>query len=526
MVCLAAAVLTKSGKVLIARQFVEMPRMRIENLLATFPKLVGADKQHNTVETAEVRYVYQPIENLMVLLMTNKLSNIVADLELLRLFAKVLTEYCPGEIEEANVCKHAFELVFAFDEVVAMGHKENVTMRDIQINIEMESHEEKLSLMIRQSKEREAREKAKEKEKEIARNKGGALGSKGGIGGGIGSMPEAPSSLGPVTIPSGTGIDSSMGMSGMGQGMGMDRPPTYQKPLAKGVGMALGKKKIGGGASLLQQLVDTGEVDDAPHMPGKAAPAATGGAAPANRVMSDAIQLTVDEKVVVSMNRDGGLESMEVKGDLTLLITDSAMGKVTLPLRMGENPGFQFKTHPNINKQLFSAESTLGLKDPTKAFPTGSALGVLKWRLATTEESLVPLLINCWPTQTEAGGFTVNVEYELQQSHMELRDVHITIPVPAADAPTVTDGEGASFNKREGMLTWVIPVIDSANGSGSIEFTAAVDSPDAFFPIDVRFHSQKTFCEMEVPTVVSAEDGSSLPFGKVGGLSVETYRVN
>jgi len=173
MVCLAAAVLTKSGKVLLARQFVEMPRMRIENLLATFPKLVGADKQHNTVETAEVRYVYQPIENLMVLLMTNKHSNIVADLELLRLFAKarpppttttttascwpgplsrahlcvrqVLTEYCPGEIEEANVCKHAFELVFAFDEVVAMGHKENVTMRDIQINIEMESHEEKHS---------------------------------------------------------------------------------------------------------------------------------------------------------------------------------------------------------------------------------------------------------------------------------------------------------------------------------------------------------------------------------------------
>ena len=60
------------------------------------------------------------------------------------------------------------------------------------------------------------------------------------------------------------------------------------------------------------------------------------------------------------MNRDGGLESMEVKGDLTLLITDATMGKVTLPLRMGENPGFQFKTHPKINKQLFSTESTLG----------------------------------------------------------------------------------------------------------------------------------------------------------------------
>ena len=109
MVCLAASVLTKGGKVLLARQFVEMPRMRIENLLATFPKLVGADKQHNTVETAEVRYVYQPIENLMVLLMTNKHSNIVADLELLRLFAKARPS--SHHLQKAGQSLHSWVLV-------------------------------------------------------------------------------------------------------------------------------------------------------------------------------------------------------------------------------------------------------------------------------------------------------------------------------------------------------------------------------------------------------------------------------
>ena len=83
----------------------------------------------------------------------------------------MLTEYCPGEIEEANVCKHAFELVFAFDEVVAMGHKENVTMRDIQINIEMESHEEKLHKMIQQSKESQAKEEADRKAKNFQAEK-------------------------------------------------------------------------------------------------------------------------------------------------------------------------------------------------------------------------------------------------------------------------------------------------------------------------------------------------------------------
>ena len=81
--------MTKQGKVLLARQFVEMTRMKVENHLATFPKLVGTERQHNTVETAEVRFVYQPVESLYLLILTNKQSNIVEDLETLRLFTKV-----------------------------------------------------------------------------------------------------------------------------------------------------------------------------------------------------------------------------------------------------------------------------------------------------------------------------------------------------------------------------------------------------------------------------------------------------
>lgn len=47
---------------LVSRQYAEMSRIRIEGLLAAFPKLVGSGKQHTYVETENVRYVYQPIE--------------------------------------------------------------------------------------------------------------------------------------------------------------------------------------------------------------------------------------------------------------------------------------------------------------------------------------------------------------------------------------------------------------------------------------------------------------------------------
>lgn len=47
---------------LVSRQYVDMSRIRIEGLLAAFPKLIGSGRQHTYVETENVRYVYQPLE--------------------------------------------------------------------------------------------------------------------------------------------------------------------------------------------------------------------------------------------------------------------------------------------------------------------------------------------------------------------------------------------------------------------------------------------------------------------------------
>ena len=49
------------------------------------------------------------------------------------------------------------------------------------------------------------------------------------------------------------------------------------------------------------------------------------------------------------------------------------------------------QTHPNCDKRLFTEESAVGLKAPERPFPLNSDQGVLKYRLATTDDTLVPI---------------------------------------------------------------------------------------------------------------------------------------
>ncbi len=38
--------------------------------------------------------------------------------------------------------------------------------------------------------------------------------------------------------------------------------------------------------------------------------------------------------------------------------------------------------------------------------------------------------VNCWPTPRGDGTYDVNIEYELEATHMTLHNVTLTIPLP------------------------------------------------------------------------------------------------
>lgn len=407
--------------VLLSRQFVDMNRIRVEALLAAFPKLLGSGKQYTFVETENVRYVYQPMEGMYLLLITNKQSNILEDLETLRLLSKVVPEYLEA-MDEAAIAESAFELLFAFDEVISLGHKEEVTVAQVCQNTDMRSFEEDLANALMAQKVEDVKSHMRQKAQEIDRTK-------------------QDHKTGPQPWRSTVTVPSDSAMSG-----GMEDGPSFAHPMSGMLGELSrpsgGGSKGGGGPSkgmklskdkkndIISALVKEGVAD-------VAAPIA--GSTPGAMLSTEAVTVTIEEKLTVRMNKEGGLESMSVQGTLTVLCAVEEHAYIQLILEAGANSGVQFNTHPNIDKGLYTAKRVLGVRDPSKPFPVGVPQGILKWRFQSTDVDMVPITINCWPTPSGSETY-INIEYEAT-TKFDLENVVISIPgvlppLPWTAAPT------------------------------------------------------------------------------------------
>lgn len=144
-------------------------------------------------------------------------------------------------MSEPAILHHSFDLLCAFDEVVSLGYKENVSLAQVRNVLEGESHEEKIQEIIARNKEAEAKEELKRRAKQLemqrreqqrvnqaTRGYGGGMGNGGGSGGMAGGYTPAPrfeASVPEYRTPSPAA------------------QPSVQKPAFKGTGMKLGKKK-------------------------------------------------------------------------------------------------------------------------------------------------------------------------------------------------------------------------------------------------------------------------------------------
>ncbi|CAK9053266.1 unnamed protein product [Durusdinium trenchii] len=509
MVVLSAAII-KKDKTLVARQFVEMTRLRIEGLLGAFTKLVDSGKDHTFVETESVRYVYQPMESLNLVVITNKASNILEDLETLRLLAKVVQDCCEIQVSEENVLKHAFDIVFAFDEVISFGYRESVTLSQIKTYTEMDSHEERLHMMVEQSKINEAREMAKKKQMELAKQR--ALQPKDAAGPGFGSdsLPGiGPSSMGNSsfqdTMPSmGSGLGNDMGSAPWSSSMAEDTGPAPLKPGAPKKGMALGKKKP---ADVLGSM---GLPDPMPTEAVAEEPAAH--AAPAYNPLMDPVRVDIEEKITADLQVEGGLDGEAIcTGQFQVTVLDASKADLAAFRLAPQNQEFKYKIHPNLNKTSH-ANNVLEVREASRAYRANAPVPLVKWQYKSSNEDFLPVQISCWPSTT-SDGTQIVLELELTDTSITLEDVQIRFPAAASSRPQISSAEpGEASYDGQSEVCWRIPVLDKNEANGNLEFVAKTDSASLLpFTFDaVRRGATK--CPMEILECYHMEKKDAIGF--------------
>lgn len=578
MAVLAASICTHGGKALLSRQFKDLSKDRITALLANFPSLLSnSGSQNTTVEDEAVRYVYQPLEELYVVLLTNKQSNILQDIDTLHLFVSVVSNMVRS-VDEKEVFDNAFEILSAFDEIINLGYKEKLTLLQVQTFLEMDSHEEKIQEIIERNKELEATEERRRRAKEIQRKElarrnlelqAAAFGlasqpmmlaqDQFGYNGAPAPAPSYESSR--IEQERSPVPEFAAPRAPAGRGLQLGKKPARVAQVEQQQPLLTTKPPVFANAAPLAAAAEPKQVSgnygapQAPAAPVSAAVPAvsapvSASASPAphgsSKPFNNGILITINEKVTAQLSREGSLVASEVKGDLQLRINDADLAHSKILLQVGHKSGVQYKTHPNVDRALFSSASTIGLKDKSKSFPSNDqSLGVLRWRATASNEdlSLVPLLITAW-VSVSGGVAEVTLEYELTPAYIEQHpsqelfdNVTILVPVPLHDVELREDPSGfVSYDVSEEGVHFTIAQIPFSEPLGSFEFTIPTFDEDSLFPLEVAFdvvreegvtESDAAFGQVQVVDVVSNDDDETLlPFDLHLTLVSEGYSIN
>ena len=153
------------------------------------------------------------------------------------------------------------------------------------------------------------------------------------------------------------------------------------------------------------------------------------------------VHVGVEEELSVKLSRDGLIESVDVKGTLSVRVQDAGAAKVRIQLAALSAEGFQCQLHPTIARSFF-ADHVLQLKQPDRGFPVDSTVSLLRWRQPAGGDALLPINVTCWPESVDAG-CDVNVEYTLNPAVLKrVENLRICIPLPSGASPEVLAIDG------------------------------------------------------------------------------------
>jgi len=572
MVVLSAAICSKSGKVIIGRQYIDMTRGRVEGLYSTFSKLIQvpqtaskSDDQFTLLETDTVRFLYQILDfgsaasasgkesTMYLVVVTTIYSNIIEVAAVLQNLYKLVNYITSNSTQTEGpmtimriLSIRFFDIVHAFDLVITphgLLNESVVNMNLINTILEMDSMDEKIAQRDEESKTAAARQLAKQKAAFFkAQQHATHSAMPRGFGGGL----STPVAGGPRSMSSSSSSSSSSASSSSG-GMnlaGSSRAAPSSAP--RGKGLVLGGKKTSQAAAAA-----AASPARSPAASAAARPAAA--AAPAARSSDAELDVKVVEQLSVEMNQDATLNGMQIRGELSLCAQTESAGFAAVQLvETGLAAQAQFKAHPQIDKEMWNSGKVVCGKGD-KPFPVGHDITVLKWMYSGDSMSTTqpPVSVTCWPTVSPES-IVMTIEYDVIEACVgSMKNAVLVMPLPpeissiqernsdVIDIGEVQEGTEFVYDNEKGGMVWRIgDITDADRKNGSIEFSIDLgrvgeingDVLPQLFPMHLTFdldeNSPSPTSPLRVDSVTERHDASHvISFSNISLFKVVKYDI-
>ncbi|KAK2961381.1 Coatomer subunit delta (CopD) [Blattamonas nauphoetae] len=154
---IGAAILTRDGRTILKHSFDDNEK-RFDGLISFFTQEMQKSTFSETLMLTygSVHFIHKAIDSTVLFLASSTSSNVLADSDVLQTLSQLVSS-CIGSIaDETSITDKSFEILFAWNEAVACGMSNFLTLEEIDSFTKMHSHEEELEEKKRRLKEKQA----------------------------------------------------------------------------------------------------------------------------------------------------------------------------------------------------------------------------------------------------------------------------------------------------------------------------------------------------------------------------------
>lgn len=497
----AVFISNQEGKLLYSRNYTAtLTQNLIEDFAFGLQSAFLKNNQHIFLTYGAHRLVYLPVENCLLVLVTDATSNIVEDVESIGRIKEVVVGLADKRLSEEIIFDNYVDLTMAFDEMVNLNSRILFTKSQISTLLLMESANEKIQQKILEEKAQQTMKKNEAEIRQIERVKKVKEMIREEVNEIDRQVKELAGDL--------TASDEPK-----------PKPKAEQKQsVAPGKkGMQLGKSTRGkptNDRSKADKQIDEAarQSIEEPVAPVKFNP------------LQDEVKLLLEERLSGVIDSNGDVKRMDLKGALNILVENEALERFVVQTENFEDSkAVSVKLPPNFDKAAWGNGQLL-LKPKSAPLAKKTVVETVKYGLATplTAETS-PFKLSFWFSGNQ---FSSEMEFNAsQQAFKTLTNIEVRFKKLISfdfEVGETENSEGVTANRS---LVWRVPVLDRKTNMASliVNFEENI-TESSVLPAEIDIESDHTVFGLGVRGV-SEEGGREVKFSFKRLLGAKDFSV-